>query len=98
MEQILESLAMTPENTFPTYTIGNLYAAQLVEAYARATDLDAQLRVGNLRGLRDWLAARIYARGAELEAEDLVEAATGQRLSSEPFFRRLTQRVEELDD
>jgi carboxypeptidase Taq len=83
---------------FPTYTIGNLYAAQLIEAYARETDLDAQLRVGNLRGLRDWLAARIYARGAELDAEDLVEAATGERLSSEPFFRRLTQRVAELDD
>jgi carboxypeptidase Taq len=83
---------------FPTYTIGNLYAAQLVEAYAREADLDSQLRLGDLRALRAWLEARVYARGAELDAEDLIESATGERLNAEPFFRRLSQRVAELDD
>jgi carboxypeptidase Taq len=78
---------------FPTYTIGNLYAAQLVEH-----DLDGQLRSGNLRSLRAWLARRVYAHGAELPAEDIVEAATGERLTAEPFFRRLAQRVADLDD
>ena len=82
---------------FPTYTIGNLYAAQLADAYERGADLDAELRGGNLRALRDWLAAHIYAHGAELDAEDVIEAATGQRLDAEPFFRRLSQRVAELD-
>jgi hypothetical protein len=32
-----------------------------------------------------------------LDAEDLIESATGARLDAEPFFRRLTRRVEELD-
>jgi carboxypeptidase Taq len=83
---------------FPTYTIGNLYAAQLVEAYERQHDLDAQLEAGDLRSLRAWLQRRVYAYGAELPAEDVVEAATGERLTAEPFFRRLAQRVVELDD
>jgi carboxypeptidase Taq len=82
---------------FPTYTIGNLYAAQLVEAYERQHDLGAQLRAGNLRSLRTWLQRRVYAHGAELQSEDIVEAATGERLTAEPFFRRLQQRVDELD-
>ena len=82
---------------FPTYTIGNLYAAQLVDAYARSHDLSAELAHGDLRSLRGWLASNVYAHGAELDAEDLIEAATGHRLDPEPFFRRLEQRVAELE-
>ena len=82
---------------FPTYTIGNLYAAQLIEAYGREADLAAELETGNLSSLRDWLARTVYAHGAVLDAEDLIEAATGQRLNAEPFFARLAQRVAELD-
>jgi carboxypeptidase Taq len=83
---------------FPTYTIGNLYAAQLVEAYEREHDLGAQLRAGDLKSLRAWLQRGVYAHGAELQAEDIIEAATGERLDAEPFFRRLEQRVAEHDD
>jgi carboxypeptidase Taq len=82
---------------FPTYTIGNLYAAQLVDAYARAHDLDAELARGDLAALRGWLAENVYAHGAKLDAEDLIEGATGHRLDVEPFFRRLEQRVAELE-
>ena len=81
---------------FPTYTIGNLYAAQFIEAYARSADLDAELARGDLASLRNWLAERVYAHGATLDAETLVEQATGGRLDAEPFFRRLEQRIAEL--
>ena len=54
-------------------------------------------RAGDLSSLRDWLARTVYAHGAVLDAEDLIEAATGQRLNAEPFFARLAQRVAELD-
>src|SRR5262249_24179436 len=82
---------------YPTYTIGNLYAAQLVEAYERSADFDAQLRGGDLRALRSWLGAKGYIRGGGLDAEDLIQNATGSRLDAEPFFRRLERRVAELD-
>ena len=56
---------------FPTYTLGNLYAAQLVEAYQRdGHDLDAELRAGRLQDLRGWLAANVYAAGCSEQAED----------------------------
>jgi carboxypeptidase Taq len=82
---------------FPTYTIGNLYAAQLVDAYDVDHDLDAELASGNLKSLRDWLAANLYAHGAELPAEALIERITGRTLDVEPFFRRLERRVAELE-
>jgi carboxypeptidase Taq len=82
---------------FPTYTIGNLYAAQLVDAYDKNHDFDAELASGNLASLRSWLAENVYAHGAALPAEMLIERITGQTLDVEPFFRRLERRVAELE-
>ena len=82
---------------FPTYTIGNLYAAQLVDAYGKSHDLDAELASGNLSALRTWLAENVYAHGAELPAETLIERITGRGLDVEPFFARLERRVAELE-
>ena len=82
---------------FPTYTIGNLYAAQLVDAYDEEHDLDAELEVGNLGALREWLAEHLYVHGAELPAEALIHRITGRTLDVEPFFTRLERRVAELD-
>ncbi len=82
---------------FPTYTIGNLYAAQLVDAYGKSHDLDAELATGNSSELRTWLAENVYAHGAELPAETLIERITGCGLDVEPFFRRLERRVAELE-
>jgi carboxypeptidase Taq len=82
---------------FPTYTIGNLYAAQLVDAYDAGHDLDAELEKGNLGALRQWLAEHLYVHGAQLPAETLIERITGRALDVEPFFRRLERRVAELE-
>jgi carboxypeptidase Taq len=81
---------------FPSYVIGNLYAAQLVEAYAASGDLDGDLGRGELRPLRNWLARRVYAFGCREEAERIVERATGRGLDAEAFFRLLAARFEKI--
>jgi carboxypeptidase Taq len=82
---------------FPTYTIGNLYAAQLVDAYSKAHDLEAEIARGDFTSLRDWLRASVHAHGATLDAETLMQKATGRGLDAEAFFRRLEQRVASLE-
>jgi carboxypeptidase Taq len=82
---------------FPTYTIGNLYAAQLIDAYACVHDLEAELGRGDLGSLRRWLGEHVHAHGATLDAPALMRSATGQELDPEPFFRRLEQRVAALE-
>ena len=77
---------------FPTYTIGNLYAAQLAETYAAQADFHGQLAGGQLRPLRDWLAANVYRWGCQREAEDIIRRATGRGLDAEAFFRHLAAR------
>src|SRR4029079_16540247 len=48
---------------FPTYTIGSLYAAQLVEAYERDHRLSAEIAHGDFKSLNRWLSANVYAVG-----------------------------------
>jgi len=74
---------------FPTYTIGNLYAAQLAESYAAQADFVAELAAGNLRPLQDWLAINIYQWGCRLDAEEIIRKATGRGLDPEALFRHL---------
>lgn len=79
---------------FPTYSLGNLYAAQLLEA-ARADlpGLDAELAgTGSTRALRDWYDAHVYAHGCSLTSHALVELATGSAVSEEPLVRHLERR------
>ena len=82
---------------FPTYTLGNLYSAQLVDAYTRGHDLEAEIARGDFATLRGWLRETVHRHGATLDAATLMQRATGQSLDTEPFFRRLEQRVAALE-
>ncbi len=63
---------------FPTYTLGNIYAAQLYEkAQADQPDLEADFARGNSQGLLTWLRDRIHRHGRCYRAEHLIEKATG---------------------
>lgn len=80
---------------FPTYTIGNLYAAQLAETFVGGQDLAGQLAAGNLRPLREWLAGNVYRWGCQLDAEAVIRQATGRGLDPDAYFRHLAGKVPE---
>jgi carboxypeptidase Taq len=75
---------------FPTYTLGNLYAAVLWDAYAsaRPDPLD-DIRRGEFAPLLDWLREHVHRRGAIEPGEDLVRGVTGTGLDHRPFMRYL---------
>jgi len=77
---------------FPTYTIGSLYAAQLVETYARSHPLEEQVSQGAFAPLLGWLRTHIHAHGQRYPSEELVTRATGTGLDAAAFFRHLTTR------
>ncbi len=78
---------------FPTYTLGNLYAAQLMAAAeARLGDLPAAFAAGEFEPLLDWLRREVHAVGRLLESEPLVERATGQTVSADWLARSLVDR------
>ncbi len=79
---------------FPTYSLGNLMAAQLWEALrAELGELDAQLEAGDFGPLRAWLRERIHAHGRKLPPAELLHRVTGQELAVAPFMRYLRGKL-----
>lgn len=75
---------------FPTYALGNLYAAQFFDkARSDLGDLDAMFARGEFQHLKEWLNANIHQRGLRHRATQLVEVVTGKPLSAEPLLAHL---------
>lgn len=72
---------------FPTYTLGNLYAAQFYRAAEREIPgLTERIARGELLPLRDWLRDRIHRPGMTYRASELVQHVTGEALSADYFL------------
>ena len=84
---------------FPTYTLGNLYAAQLRDrADADLGGLDAAIARGDFAPLLDWLRTRVHRHGQRYAAGNLIERATGVPLDHRPLIRSLRARYTPLYD
>jgi carboxypeptidase Taq len=82
---------------FPTYTLGNLYAAQFFErAREDLGDLDAQFARGEFAPLLGWLRANIHSPGKRYTAGQLAARVTGKPLGAEPLLRHLRGKAAEL--
>jgi len=82
---------------FPTYTLGNLYAAQLFEkACDDLPDLEQQIASGELSALRHWLNEKVHAQGCRFRAAELCERVTGKPLSADPLLRHLEGKLRPL--
>ena len=82
---------------FPTYTLGNLYAAQFYEkARTDLGDLDAMFARGEFRPLLDWLRKNIHAHGKRYQPRDLVRRVTGRDPTAEPLLRHLREKARDL--
>ena len=80
---------------FPTYTLGNLYAAQFFEkARQDLGDLDAEFAKGDFAPLLHWLRQNIHRWGKTFRPRDLVKRVTGKEPSAEPLLRHLRQKAE----
>ena len=78
---------------FPTYTLGNIYAAQLFDrAAVEIGDLDAQLARGETRPLLEWLRDRIHRHGRRHTPERLVSLAADAPIDHRPLLRSLRRR------
>jgi carboxypeptidase Taq len=82
---------------FPTYTLGNLYAAQFMEqARQDLGDLDGDFRRGEFGRLKGWLNERIHRPGHQYPASELCKRVTGKTLSHKPLVAYLRGKYETL--
>jgi len=77
---------------FPSYTLGNLYAAQLYQAWQRQAGGEAALAAGDLSPLREWLRRHVWQPGRRHTAEEIVQAASGAPISAAPLLSYLEEK------
>ena len=82
---------------FPTYSLGNLYAAQFYRAAeGDMPDLTERIARGELLPLRDWLRKNIHRPGMTYRAGELVRHVTGEPLSPDHFLSYVSAKYGSL--
>ncbi len=82
---------------FPTYALGNLYAAQFfAKAKQDIPDLEDQFAMGKFGDLLGWLRKNIHSQGQRYRSEDLVKVVTGKKLSHKPLMAYLEKKFKPL--
>jgi carboxypeptidase Taq len=81
---------------FPTYTLGNVYAAQLFAAADRAIGpLEDAFARGEFEPLREWLREQVHRQGMRWPVPELIERATGAAPNPSFLVESLTRRYGE---
>jgi carboxypeptidase Taq len=78
---------------FPTYTLGNVYAAQLFAAAEHAVGpLEEAFAAGDFRTLRGWLGENVHRHGQRYAVATIIERATGHAPDPSALIESLSRR------
>jgi carboxypeptidase Taq len=82
---------------FPTYTLGNLYGAQIFhKLHTVFPDLDARLASGETSFILRWLEEHMYAYGVIYQPGELIRRVTGETPNPQYFVNYLTNKFEKI--
>lgn len=80
---------------FPTYTLGDVYAAQLFDALKRdVPGVESSMAAGDYTQKHRWLSEHVYGWGKIYLPEELIEKATGSPVSTSFFIEYLKNKYE----
>jgi carboxypeptidase Taq len=80
---------------FPTYTLGNIFAAQLFDAAEGALGpLDEQFAAGDFVTLRRWLGEHVHRHGHRYSVPTIIERATGRGPDPSALIASLARRYQ----
>lgn len=75
---------------FPTYLLGNIYAAQLWDRFrSESVGWEERVAKGDLLFIKSWLGQKIHRHGRRYLPRELIEKATGQPLSTASYLSYL---------
>jgi len=78
---------------FPTYTLGNLNAAQLFKrANQDLPNLESELATGQYANLLDWLRKNVHQHGLRYLPQQLIEKATGEPTAAKHHIEYLQRK------
>lgn len=82
---------------FPTYALGNLYAAQIFKAFAKShPDWEKRVAKGELEFIKKFLADNIFSYGKEFRSQELIHKITGRPFSPEDYITYLKDKYSHI--
>lgn len=82
---------------FPTYTLGSLYACQLMDAALRDDKtLSGEIENGVYTGFHRWLDRKIFVYGKMYDSVELCMRATGKKLDEKHFLRYMQDKLTQV--
>jgi carboxypeptidase Taq len=77
---------------FPTYALGNLYGAQILDSMRKDLDVEGAIEEGEFSLIRTWLDEKILRHGSIYKPKDLLLKVTGSTLDAGYFNSYLTRK------
>lgn len=82
---------------FPTYALGNLYAAHLFQAFAKKhPDWEKRVAKGDLSFVKEWLTDKIYRHGKRYPTHELLKQATGHPFSEQAYLSYIEDKYSKI--
>ncbi|MFQ5400275.1 MAG: carboxypeptidase M32 [Anaerolineae bacterium] len=82
---------------FPTYALGNLYAAQFyATAVSENPAIEEEMAEGKTTALLSWLRENIHQHGRKFTPSELVQRVTGKPLSHHAFIKYVTAKFSDI--
>ncbi len=83
---------------FPSYALGNAFAAQIYHTMEQEIDIDGALRAGDLKIITDWLKEKIHRFGQVKKSRQLLKDVTGEDFNPQYYIDYLTEKFTEVYD
>jgi carboxypeptidase Taq len=84
---------------FPTYSLGNLYAAQIRRTILKQfPDFYDIIRNGEFSQIREWLRENIHQHGAVYSPAELIERVTGEPLNPDFLVQYFEEKYSDVYD
>ncbi len=82
---------------FPTYALGNLYAAQLSDKLSKdVNNLDSVVQDGEFHIIREWMRKNIHQYGRQYSPSQLIQNATGEAPNAAYFNTYIKEKYSAL--
>lgn len=82
---------------FPSYTLGNIYSAQLYNAARKEIkDFDELIKQGGLIKIKEWLSDKIHKHGKLVEPSEILKEVTGEEINPKYLMDYLENKYKEI--
>lgn len=82
---------------FPSYTLGNIYAAQFYNTIQKEIpNYNELVSNGNLIPIKEWMSEKIHKHGKLYSPSDLVKQVTGEEINAKYLTDYLTEKYSKI--